>query len=139
MAEKLNDRTKNRKKMKLTCLILELGIFNGLAGDSVNIGLHSLQDLIPVEIPQEHFFYKVKRVLEWKNKCPEPFETQLYLFKQFRGLILGRGIVPVSSSFAVKSLGLGVRELKSQSLGFEVRGLKTRTKNFQVILKLADL
>ena len=29
-----------------------------------------------------------------------------------RGFILGRGFVPVPSSFAVKSLGLGVRELK---------------------------
>ena len=43
--------------------------------------------------------------------------------------ILGRGFVPVSSSFAVKSLGLGVQELKIQSLGFGVRELKTRTKN----------
>ena len=42
-----------------------------------------------------------------------------------RGLILGRGFVPVPSSFAVKSLGLGVRELKIQSLGFRgVRELK---------------
>ena len=46
-----------------------------------------------------------------------------------RGLILGRGFVPVPSSFAVKSLGLGVREQKIQSLGFGVRELKTRTKN----------
>ena len=45
-----------------------------------------------------------------------------------RGLILGRGFVPVPSSFAVTSLGLGVRELKIQSLGFGVRELKTRTK-----------
>ena len=29
----------------------------------------------------------------------------------FRGLILGRGFFPISPSFAVKSLGLGVREL----------------------------
>ena len=36
------------------------------------------------------------------------------------GLILGRGFVPVPSSFEVKSLGLGVRELKIQSLGFGV-------------------
>ena len=40
------------------------------------------------------------------------------------GLILGRGFVPVPSSFAVKSLGLGLRELKIQSLGFGVRELK---------------
>ena len=46
-----------------------------------------------------------------------------------RGLILGRGFVFVPSSFAVKSLGLGVRELKTQSLGFGVREPKTRTKN----------
>ena len=46
-----------------------------------------------------------------------------------RGLILGRGFVPVPSSFAVKSLGLGVREQKIQSLGFGVRELKTRNKN----------
>ena len=49
------------------------------------------------------------------------------------GLILGRGFVLVPSSFAVKSLGLGVRELEIQSLGFGVRELKTL---FQVILKL---
>ena len=42
-----------------------------------------------------------------------------------RGLILGRGFVPVPSSFAVKSLGLGVRELKIQSLGFGVREQKS--------------
>ena len=47
----------------------------------------------------------------------------------YRGLILGRGFVPVHSSFAVKSLGLGVGEIKIQSLGFGVRELKTRTKN----------
>ena len=41
-----------------------------------------------------------------------------------RGLILGRGFVPEPSSFAVKSLGLGVRELKIQSLGFGVREQK---------------
>ena len=41
-----------------------------------------------------------------------------------RGLILGRGLVHVPSSFAVKSLGLGVRELKIQNLGFGVRELK---------------
>ena len=41
-----------------------------------------------------------------------------------RGLILGRGFVPIPSSFAVKSLRLGVRELKIQSLGFRVRELK---------------
>ena len=41
-----------------------------------------------------------------------------------RGLILGRGFVPLPSSFAFKSLGLGVRELKIQSLGFGVRELK---------------
>ena len=35
----------------------------------------------------------------------------------------------VPSSFAVKSLGLGVRELKIQSLGFGVRELKTKAKN----------
>ena len=46
-----------------------------------------------------------------------------------RGLILGRGFVPVPSSFEVKSLGLGERELKIQSFGFGVRELKTRTKN----------
>ena len=45
-----------------------------------------------------------------------------------RGHILGRGFVPVPSSFAVNSLGLRVRELKIQSLGFRVRELKTRTK-----------
>ena len=50
-------------------------------------------------------------------------------FYKFRGLILGRGFVPVPSSFADKSLGLGVRELKIQSLGFGVRELKIRTKN----------
>ena len=44
-------------------------------------------------------------------------------------LILGLGFVPVTSSFTVKSLGLGVRELKIQSLGFGVQELKTRTKN----------
>ena len=42
----------------------------------------------------------------------------------FWGLILGRGFVPVPLSFAVKSLGLGVRELKIQNLGFGVRELK---------------
>jgi len=31
------------------------------------------------------------------------------------GLILGRGFVPVPPSFAVKSLGLGVRELKTRT------------------------
>ena len=41
-----------------------------------------------------------------------------------RGLILGRGFVPEPSSFAVKSLGLGVRELKIQILGFGVREQK---------------
>ena len=41
-----------------------------------------------------------------------------------RSLILGRGFVPEPSSFAVKSLGLGVRELKIQSLGFGVREQK---------------
>ena len=41
-----------------------------------------------------------------------------------RGLILGRGFVPEPSSFAVKSLGLGVRELKIQSSGFGVREQK---------------
>ena len=41
-----------------------------------------------------------------------------------RPYILGRGFVPVPSSFAVKSLGLGVRERKIQSLGFGVRELK---------------
>ena len=41
-----------------------------------------------------------------------------------RGLILGRGFVPEPSSFAVKSLGLGGRELKIQSLGFGVREQK---------------
>ena len=41
-----------------------------------------------------------------------------------RGLIQGRGFVPVPSSFAVKSLGMGVRELKIHSLGFRVRELK---------------
>ena len=46
-----------------------------------------------------------------------------------RGLILGRGFVHVPSSFAVKSLGLGVRELQIKSFGFGVRELKTRTKN----------
>ena len=48
------------------------------------------------------------------------------LLQETRGLILGRGFVPVPSSFAVKSLGLGVRELKIQSLGFGIRELKTR-------------
>ena len=47
----------------------------------------------------------------------------------YRGHILGRVFVPEPSNFAVKSLGLGVRELKIQSLGFGVRELKTRTKN----------
>ena len=51
------------------------------------------------------------------------------VLKVIRGLILGRGFVPVPSSFLVKSLGLGVRELKIQSLGFWVRELKTRTEN----------
>ena len=46
----------------------------------------------------------------------------------FSGLILGRGFVPVPSSFPVKSLGLGVRELKIQSLGFGVRELKSHIK-----------
>ena len=41
-----------------------------------------------------------------------------------RGLILGRIFVLVPSSFAVKSLGLGVQELKIQSLSFRVRELK---------------
>ena len=41
-----------------------------------------------------------------------------------RGFILGRKFVPVPSSFAVKSLGLGVRELK------------TRTKSWQICKKL---
>ena len=52
-------------------------------------------------------------------------------FKLTRGLILGRGFVPVPSSFAVKCLVLGVRELKIQSLGFGLRELKikTRTEN----------
>ena len=45
-------------------------------------------------------------------------------FRAFRGLILGRGFVPEPSSFAVKSLVLGVRELKIQSLGFGVREQK---------------
>ena len=40
------------------------------------------------------------------------------------GLILGRGFVPVPSSFVVKSLGLGVKELKIHILGFGVRELK---------------
>ena len=44
--------------------------------------------------------------------------------KVTRGLILGREFVPEPSSFAVKSLGLGVRELKIQSLGFGVREQK---------------
>ena len=43
--------------------------------------------------------------------------------------VLGREFVPVPSSFAVKSLGLGVRELKT----------RTFSHIFQVILKLADL
>ena len=46
-----------------------------------------------------------------------------------RGVILGRGLVPVPLSFAVKSLGLGVGELKIQSFGFGVRELITRIKN----------
>ena len=37
--------------------------------------------------------------------------------------VLGRWFVPLSSSFAVKSLGLEVRKLKIQSLGFRVREL----------------
>ena len=37
-------------------------------------------------------------------------------------------ICSVPSSFAVKRLGLGVRELKIPSLGFGVRELKTKTK-----------
>ena len=41
-----------------------------------------------------------------------------------RGLILGRGFVPVPSSFAVKSSGLGVSEQKIHSLGFGVRKLR---------------
>ena len=41
-----------------------------------------------------------------------------------RGLILGRVFVPIPSSFPVKCLELGVRELKNQSLGFWVRELK---------------
>ena len=45
-------------------------------------------------------------------------------FELTRGLILGRGFVPEPSIFAVKSLGLGVRELKIQSLGFGVREQK---------------
>ena len=42
-------------------------------------------------------------------------------FNVTRGLILGRGFVPVPSSFTVKSLGLGVRELKFRVLvmGYE--------------------
>ena len=46
------------------------------------------------------------------------------LFGQISGLIPGRGFVPVPSSFAVKSLGLGVLELKIKSLSFGVRELK---------------
>ena len=56
-------------------------------------------------------------------------KLNLNLHAHQRPYILGRGFVPVPSSFAVKSLGLGVRELKMQSLGFGVRELKTRTKN----------
>jgi hypothetical protein len=60
--------------------------------------------------------------------------------QEIRGLTLGRGFVPVPSSFAVKSLGLWVRELKIQSLGFGVRELKLELKTLiHVILKLADL
>ena len=52
-----------------------------------------------------------------------------------RGLILGRGFVPVPSSFAVKSLGLGVRELKIQSFGFGVQELKN-CKNVELYAAL---
>ena len=48
----------------------------------------------------------------------------LVLDLRTRGLILGRRFVPVPSSFAVKSFGLGVRELKIHSLSFGVRELK---------------
>ena len=51
----------------------------------------------------------------------KPVALHLY---DTRGLILGRGIVPVPSSFPAKSFGFGVRELKIQSLGFGVRELK---------------
>ena len=49
-----------------------------------------------------------------------------------RGLILGRIFVLVPSSFAVKSLGLGVREIKIQSLSFRVRELKIQSLSFRV-------
>ena len=52
-----------------------------------------------------------------------------------RGLILGRGFVLVPSSFAGKSLGLVVRELKIQSLGFGVRELKS-CKNVELYAAL---
>ena len=61
--------------------------------------------------------------------CAQGFEILFAHFNKYRGLILGRGSVPVPSSYAVKSSGLGVRELKITSLGFGVRELKTRTKN----------
>ena len=53
-----------------------------------------------------------------------------------RGLILGRGFVPVPSSFAVKSLGLGVRELKVHSLGFGVRELSCRNVELYAALRI---
>ena len=48
---------------------------------------------------------------------------------KIRGLILGRGFFQVPLGFAVKSLGLGVREPKNSEFGFRGMRTKTRTKN----------
>ena len=51
------------------------------------------------------------------------FPIEIFWSLESRGLFLRRGFVPEPSSFAVKSLGLGVRELKIKSLGFGVCGI----------------
>ena len=74
-------------------------------------------------------YFQMERQKLSSSRTVWHFQNEYHNQWTSRGLVLGRGFVPVTSSSAVKSLGLGGTRTKNSEFGFRVRELKTRTKN----------